>query len=250
MVKTLTPKMVAYCLSKEGMSLESYKDTEGVWTWAGGITNSSGMDVSKYIDNPSGLMTALKATISLVETEYLPEVLNTFKTELSEAQLSAALSFHWNTGCIKTADWVHEFNDGNIQAADHDIMNWSNHSMLIARRSSEQELFFDNVWPVDLKCTIYSVRKPAYTPSYGIPTNILPTLSTIMGISLDPIYTVGTFRVNADTLNIRSGPGILFPVTRTLKRGDSITVANTVDPMWDRIKDSGEFISSKFLDKT
>lgn len=38
----LTPRIVAAIAHEEGLVLEAYRDSVGVWTWALGVTNASG----------------------------------------------------------------------------------------------------------------------------------------------------------------------------------------------------------------
>lgn len=180
----LTPKIVAYCLHEEGMVEEAYKDSVGVWTWAGGVTNASGHEVyPRYKDNPQSLERCLEVTIWLMRERYLPAVETAFGGhDLNEAQIAAALSFHWNTGAISKANWVQEYRQGKPNSAKADIMQWSSKGMLTARRKREQALFFDGVWPKDLRCPIYPVAKPSYTPAFRrvVLVDLMPTLEKVM----------------------------------------------------------------------
>lgn len=178
---SLTPRAVAYPLSEEGVVLEAYRDSVGVWTWAGGIATTSGFNVMQYKDKPASLDTALRATVDYMRTRYLPAAAKAFAGhDLTEAQLAAALSFHWNTGAILTAQWVKDFVAGKSASARANIMQWSSHGALIARRTREQKLFFDGVWP-PLAVPVYGVAKPSYHPSGSHPIDALPVLQTILG---------------------------------------------------------------------
>lgn len=178
---TLTPRSVAYPLTEEGMVLEAYKDSRGIWTWAGGIATTSGFDVLQYKDKPTTLDAALRATIDFMRTRYLPAVAKAFAGhDLTEAQLAAALSFHWNTGAILTAQWVKDFMAGKPTSARADIMQWASHGALTARRTREQKLFFDGVWP-SLNVPVYSVSKPSYRPAGARSIDVMPVLQSILG---------------------------------------------------------------------
>ena len=164
----LTKRVLLELLSHEGIVLEAYKDSVGVWTWGVGVTSASGHRVLRYKDNPQPMSKVIEIYKWLVETKYLPDVLEAFTVELSEAQLAAALSFHYNTGAIKRASWVKSFNAGNVAKARREIMNWRTPSSIIERRGKERDLFFDEKWSNDGKSTVYTVvNKPSYTPKWS-----------------------------------------------------------------------------------
>jgi lysozyme len=164
----LTEAMVLEILEHEALVLEAYKDSEGVWTWAGGITSESGHMVERYRDNPQTLEHCIAVTVWLLRNTYLPEVRAAFGSiKLTTAQLTAALSFHWNTGKIDKAEWVKSFRRGEITKARAEFMNWSRPTSIIPRRKAERNLFFDGVWTHDGKVTVYPVRKPSYYPHWG-----------------------------------------------------------------------------------
>ena len=179
----LTPKIVAFSLSEEGMVLEAYKDSVGVWTWAGGVTNVSGHEVHpRYLDKPQTLERALEVTIWLMGQKYLPAVEQAFAGKnLNEAQIAAALSFHWNTGAIKRAEWVKKFMAGRVADAELLIMQWTSRGLLTARRKRERALFFHGQWPASMLCPVYDVRKPAYVPGRAKAVDLLPIIKQVMG---------------------------------------------------------------------
>lgn len=182
MSATLTPKGVAYLGMEEGLTLEAYRDTGNVWTWALGVTDASGHKVSRYIDNPQSLEKALEISVWLIREKYLPAVEKAFKGDLDEAQTAAALSFHWNTGAISRAQWVKDFNSGNRTAAYNGFLQWTSRGLLEARRKRERELFFNGIWPTDLRANVYPVGKPGYRPmiSKAKRVDLLPDLQKIL----------------------------------------------------------------------
>ncbi|MEL7719939.1 hypothetical protein AAG598_07850 [Citromicrobium bathyomarinum] len=140
----------------EGLILQTYRDSRGILTWGFGVTSESGHRVERYIDKPSSIVRAIEVYEWLLRTKYLPEVLEAFEGRgLSEAELTAALSFHWNTGAIGRANWVKSFLKGERQAAFHDFMNWVTPREIIGRRKAERALFFEGVWTGDGLITIY-----------------------------------------------------------------------------------------------
>ena len=181
----LTPRVVAYLAHEEGLVREAYLDSVKVWTWALGVTNASGHQVyPRYKDKPQSLQHCLEVSIWLMRERYLPPVLRAFDGfDLTEAQLAAALGFHWNTGAIGRATWVKNYCDGDVEAAHGAILNWSSGGLLTARRKREQALFFDGIWPADMRVPVYPVRKPSYTPDFrhGERRDLMPVLQQMMG---------------------------------------------------------------------
>ena len=180
----LTPKIVATLGTAEGLTLESYLDPR-VWTWAMGIAATSGADVLQYKNRPTSLDTALRASVAWIEARFLPAVLKAFAGhDLTENQLAAALSFHWNTGAILTAQWVKDFQAGKPTSAKADLVgNYLQGGLLTARRKREAALFFDGTWPDDFRVPVWGVRKPSYLRSTKPQTvaDVMPILQQIMG---------------------------------------------------------------------
>lgn len=164
----LTPKVAAFIAAKEGLVCEAYKDSKGVWTWALGVTNASGHQVHpRYLDNPQPIARCLEVSVWLMEQKYLPAVAKAFATfDLTEAQLAAALSFHWNTGAILSAGWVKLWKQGELAQARRAFMAWNKPAEIVPRRQAECDLFFDGKWP-SLICPVYPVRKASHTPDWG-----------------------------------------------------------------------------------
>lgn len=179
----LTPKAVAYIAHEEGLVPEAYKDSEGIWTWALGVTNASGHQVHpRYKDNPQPLQKCVEVSVWLLENKYLPAVNRAFAgVKLTENQLAGALAFHWNTGAIERADWVRLWRLGAIKSAREAFMNWRKPASIIPRRERERDLFFDGKWPADMRVPVWKVAKPSYQPVGGRPVDILPMLEQVMG---------------------------------------------------------------------
>jgi lysozyme len=178
----LTPRIVAAVAHEEGLVLEAYKDSVGVWTWALGVTNASGHQVHpRYLDKPTTIERALEVSVWLLENRYLPAVRTAFNgLTLKEHEIAGALTFHWNTGAIVTASWVRSYRTGNMADARKRYLDWNKPASIIARRRRDAEMFFDGKWP-DLRTPIWKVAKPSYRPVGGKPIDILPMLQQIMG---------------------------------------------------------------------
>jgi len=164
----LTARIFLELADHEAIVQESYKDSVGVWTWAIGVTDASGHDVDRYRDNPQPLEKCIEVSAWLMREKYLPAVLKAFEGRaLTEAQLGAALSFHYNTGAIGKADWVTAWKAGSVTTARTAFMNYRKPTEIILRREKERDLFFDGKWSSDGKTTVYQVRKPSYSPDWG-----------------------------------------------------------------------------------
>jgi lysozyme len=164
----ITVRVAAELVGHEAIVQEAYKDSVGVWTWSVGIAATSGYNVLQYKDNPQPLLVCLRAYVDLLREKYLPAVLKVFDgVTLSESQLAAALSFHYNTGAILRASWPKLWLAGKVEAAADSFMEWKNPPAIIPRRQKECDLFFEGVWSGDGKATVYKVRKPSYTPDWG-----------------------------------------------------------------------------------
>lgn len=173
----LTFAAVLEIADHEGLVLEAYKDSVGVWTWGGGVTSKSGHSVMRYKDKPQSLERVLEVYVWLLRTKYLPAVLRAFDGyDLAEHELAAALSFHWNTGAIERADWVKDVLAGRMEEGYEDILNWSTPRSIIARRKLERNLFFKGEWSSDGLVPIYEVRKPSYQPGKARLVDIRPAL--------------------------------------------------------------------------
>jgi GH24 family phage-related lysozyme (muramidase) len=166
----LTARGVAELAGHEGLLYEAYKDSVGVWTWGIGVTNASGHEVyPRYKDQAQTLSKCLEVYIWLVEQNYLPAVRTAFKgRELSEAQLHAALSFHYNTGAIGVTSWVPMFLNGDLAGSENFLRtHYLNGGDLQDRRNKEADLFFHGKWSGNGKVTTYQVSKPSYAPNWG-----------------------------------------------------------------------------------
>ena len=163
----LTKNMVMELAGHEGLVRQAYKDSVGVWTWSVGITSASGHLVERYIDNPQPLERCLAVWEWVLREKYAPDVVEAFDRNLSESQFAAALSFHYNTGAIKRASWVKDYNAGRVTQAYEKFMNWSKPSEIIPRRKAERDLFFTGKWSNDGTMTEYTKVGAGYQPIWS-----------------------------------------------------------------------------------
>ena len=147
----ITKRIMLEIIEHEAIVPEAYKDSVGVWSWSAGVTAASGHQVyPRYRKNPATIYRCLEVYEWLLRTVYLPQVLRTFAgRSLTECQLGAALSFHWNTGAIDIAAWVKSWLRGDIKQAHSEFLNWSKPIEIVGRRKLERALFFKGSWSSD-----------------------------------------------------------------------------------------------------
>ena len=180
-VTVLTPAILLEIIEHEGIVTEAYKDSKGIWTWGVGVTDASGHSVERYKDNPQTVARCLEIYVWLLREKYLPAVLAAFDGyPLAEHELAGALSFHWNTGAIKTADWVEDVKRGDRDAARASILNWRSPPEILSRRSAERNLFFDGQWVSDGRVAVWGVSKPSYQPSGATLVDITKDLEALL----------------------------------------------------------------------
>lgn len=164
----ITVRMMKEIISHESIICEAYKDSKGIWTWGVGVTSASGHKVEDYRDGPQPMSKVIAVFEWLLREKYAPDVERAFRgKDLTEAQYTAALSFHYNTGAILRASWVKSFMAGNRDQARLEFMNWVTPKEIWERRRKERDLFFDGAWSGDGKSTVFQVRKPSYAPSWS-----------------------------------------------------------------------------------
>lgn len=163
----ITERVLKEILHHEAIVQEAYFDSVGKLTWGVGVTSASGHSVERYKDNPQSLERCIEVYVWLLREKYLPAVREAFAGyQLTEWQWAASLSFHWNTGAIKTASWVKSWKDGDTAKAIEEFMNWSKPAEIIPRRRAERDLFFHGKWAGNGLTTVWPVKKPSYSPDW------------------------------------------------------------------------------------
>lgn len=152
----ITARTALELASHEGLVRQAYKDSVGVWTWSIGITNASGHNVDRYINNPQTIEKCLDVYVWALE-KYANDVRKVFASKpLNEHQFAAAVSFHYNTGAIARAAWVKKWLAGDVAGAKKSFMDWSKPKEIIPRRQKERDLFFDGKWSNNGTVTEYT----------------------------------------------------------------------------------------------
>lgn len=173
----------------EAVIRQTYLDSENVNTWSVGLTNASGHNVDRYINNPQPLQKCLEVFIWALE-RYADDVREVFAGhDLSEAQFAAALSFHWNTGSIRKASWVTRWKAGDVSGARVAFMWYNKPASIIGRRSKECSLFFDGLWSGDGFMTEYTRLTSRRSPVWGsaVKRDVSDAIMTILGASQPPV---------------------------------------------------------------
>lgn len=165
----ITAEMAAEIVGHEAIVLEAYRDSEGIWTWGIGVTDASGHSVMRYKDAPQTIKRVLEVYIWLLNTNYARDVRKEFAGQkLTDAEFTAALSFHYNTGAILRTEWTDLVKAGNRKAARAFLeSHYLNGGDLTKRRKEEAALFFDGKWSNDGKTTVWPVKKPSYRPDWS-----------------------------------------------------------------------------------
>ncbi len=166
-MKEITTKVAKEIISHEAIVRQAYRDSRGIWTWGIGITSAAGIDPRQYIGRPQPMEKVISAFVDVLRRQYLPDVLRAFGgVELSEHELAAALSFHYNTGAIGRAKWVDDVLDGRRDKARKNFMNWRSPPEIFERRKKERDLFFDGRWASDGTALEYTRMRPSGTPDW------------------------------------------------------------------------------------
>ena len=185
----ITPRVAMEVAAHEGLVRQAYKDSVGVWTWSIGLTAATGHDVKRYIDNPQPLRRCLEVYIWALNN-YADAVRAEFKGHaLTEEQFGAALSFHWNTGAIRSATWPDMWKEGNLSAARVSFLSWKKPSEIIPRRQAEAALMFDGKWYSDGTMIEYTRVRSSGIPDWGSAKriSIANDMKSLLGAPEEPI---------------------------------------------------------------
>ncbi|MBW3560845.1 MAG: hypothetical protein KY449_14015, partial [Proteobacteria bacterium] len=151
----------------EGFVRQAYRDSVNVWTWSVGLTSATGHDVKRYIGKPQTVAHCLAVYVWALGN-YAEAVRAEFDGfPLTEAEFAGALSFHWNTGAIRSASWPDLWKAGEIKEARASFLSWKKPAAIVPRRKAEAALFFDGKWSADGKIPEYTRVHSNGTPDWG-----------------------------------------------------------------------------------
>jgi lysozyme len=143
-------------VSHEAIVPMPYKDSVGVWTYGVGLTKASGL--VNPASMPKGVAQPLEDVLKLFKKgleKYEADVRAAVKVPLSQTQYNALVSFHWNTGRIKTASITKLLNAGDVEGAGKAFANFFKPAAVKERRLKEQKLFREGVYSNDGKVSVY-----------------------------------------------------------------------------------------------
>lgn len=145
-------KGVFTLIYKEGIVPAPYRDSKNVWTYGIGHTKAAGdPDPAKM---PKGMPKDIDAALRQV-FDLFPKVLAKYENDVNEAvkvplkqhQFDALVSWHYNTGAVRTATLTKKLNAGDFKGAGEQFMNWRRPPEIIERREAEQRLFLTGKYP-------------------------------------------------------------------------------------------------------
>jgi lysozyme len=139
-------------ITKEGIVPAPYRDSKNIWTYGIGHTKSAGApDPAKMPKGmPTDLDKALKEVFDLfprVLARYEQDVNDAVKVPLKQHQFDALVSWHYNTGAIRSATLTKKLNAGDYAGAAAQFMVWNKPPEIIPRRKKEQDLFLYGKYP-------------------------------------------------------------------------------------------------------
>lgn len=131
----------------EGLRLEAYQDSVGVWTIGYGSTYwPDGTKVKKgdKLRGPAQAESLLRTTVK----DFEDGVNSLVKVHLTQNQFDALVSFAFNLGLtnLKNSTLLRKLNQTDIQPVADEILRWNKAGGkvlrgLVRRREAEQELF-------------------------------------------------------------------------------------------------------------
>jgi lysozyme len=181
---------------EEGVVLRAYRDVTGVWTIGAGLTAASGVVRPK-----AGMVITTAEATNLMQRalreKYEPAV-EVAMSRISNGgaaverpkqhEFDAGISFHWNTGAIKSASWVKLWlaKVGRKDIAVS-LMQWNKSDgkvlpSLTARREREAAMLFDGT---------YRSATPSFVPSAMFARWGIPLTSTEKAAAREALLSLG-----------------------------------------------------------
>lgn len=173
---SLDLKTLQMVCGEEGFCRRVYKDGGNVATWGFGLTLASGFDIRKYFHNDASVDECCKQFV-FVFNHYFLRVCSVLGSDASLEVLTGAASFHWNTGAIDRASWVHYWKLKEYETAEKHFLEWDKPASVIERREREARLIFHNEWNIQ-PCTEWQrvLHSGHIDWKSGLHVNIVPAL--------------------------------------------------------------------------
>lgn len=150
----------------EGVCTAPYLDSGGVWTFGVGHTHYDGYPDPRTMTK--GLDMPLEYVFELYQKKihrYVNDVNKAITVPLTQAQFDALVSFHYNTGAIKSATLTKSINNGtDLSTIEHNFMMWVKDNGktvqgLINRRKAEFRLYSTGTYSRNGMATVSSADK-------------------------------------------------------------------------------------------
>jgi lysozyme len=126
---------------REGSRTTAYKDTKGIWTIGVGHTARAGPPSPK-----AGMVLTEQEVKDLFAKDLVKfekDVNEVFTTPVPQNVYDGAVSFHFNTGAIKTASWPKLYKQGKFAESKSHFLEWNQPPEIMGRRKSEASQIFD-----------------------------------------------------------------------------------------------------------
>lgn len=175
-MKMSTAGLVAL-IGHEGIVLSRYKDSVGVWTIGVGHTEAAG---GINPETFTGTLTMRQAMdmLRVDIAKYEAAVNAAVKVPLKQHEFDALVSFHYNTGAIKTATLTKTLNKGDKAGAAKQFMNWTKPPEIKKRREAERDLFLTGKYPAPYAMLYPATASGKVEWSKGKRVNVLELLAT------------------------------------------------------------------------
>lgn len=131
-----------------------YRDSVNVWTIGVGHTKAAGPPDPKAFTGTMSMKGVFDLFVKDVQ-RYVDDVNAAVTANVTQTEFDALVSFHFNTGRIRTASLTKSINAGNKQKAAEQFMNWKKPSSIIGRRKKEQKLFATGAYSNGGKANVY-----------------------------------------------------------------------------------------------
>lgn len=159
-----SPEGVFALAMHEGIVPGPYLDSVGVWTYGIGHTAAAGAPdparMRRGMPPPDGLNDAIMDAVRQFRND-LAKYEADVQAELpgiAQHEFDAAVSFHYNTGAIKRANWVKSLKSGDRRNAAAEIMNWVKPPEILERRTAERDMLSLGVYPSG-RVTVWNVTE-------------------------------------------------------------------------------------------
>lgn len=158
----------------EAIIREAYRDSTGRWTWSVGLTSATGHNVERYIDRPTSLQRCIDIYAWALR-RYAEQVRDRFAGfALSQAAFAGAVSFHWNTGAIRSDNcrWPALYMDGKHASAEASFVSYNRAGgkvdpVLQKRRRLEANLIWRGIWSSNGTMTEFDVVRKTHRPDWS-----------------------------------------------------------------------------------